>query len=133
MSPVRAACLLAASALAASCQPGPPPSGAQVKSAALRNMEQVAAAAHRCWFAGGDPAFGGYSFANELNSFSGRPRFLVVPRSDFGGRPLLVVEAQGPAGHVTTFGPLLEGPQGGRIRADIDRWTGGDASCAARA
>ena len=42
-------------------------------------MEQVAIAAHKCWFASKDPAFKAYQMANELNSFSGRPRFLLVP------------------------------------------------------
>ena len=92
-------------------------------------MEQVATAAYQCWFANGDSAFRGYSFANELNSFSGRPRFLLVPKGDFGGRPLLVVQAEGPAGEVTRFGPLLDSPQGPRISADIRRWASGDTGC----
>ena len=48
-------------------------------------MEQVAIAAHRCWFASRDPAFRSYRFANELNSMSGQPRFLLVPAKNFGG------------------------------------------------
>jgi hypothetical protein len=96
-------------------------------------MEQVAIAAHRCWFASRDPAFGGYSFANELDSHSGRPRFLLVPRSDFGGRPLLVVQAEGPAGQVSVFGPLLGGPLGTRISSDINRWASGATGCTATA
>lgn len=101
------------------------------KSAALRNMEQVATAAHRCWFASRDPAFRDYSFANELNSFTGRPRFLLVPRGDFGGRPLLVVQAEGAAGRVSAFGPLMDEPQAAsRISADLRRWSGGAQACA---
>ena len=73
------------------------------------------------------------SFANELNSYSGRPRFLLVPKGNYGGRPLLVVEASGPGGKVSAFGPLMEGPQASRISADITRWAGGDASCGAAA
>ena len=118
-------------AMLAGCQSAPapsvPPSGG--KSAALRNMEQVAIAAHRCWFAANDPAFRGYSFANELNSFSGRPRFLLVPKGDFAGRPLLVVQAEGAAGRVSAFGPLMHGAEGTRIRTDIDRWAAGNSSC----
>ena len=118
----------------AACQSAPPaPPPAAGKSAALRNMEQVAIAAHRCCFAANDPAFRGYSFANELNSFSGRPRFLLVPKGNFGGRPLLVVQAEGPAGRVTAFGPLMDGPQGGRISADIGRWAAGNTGCASAA
>jgi hypothetical protein len=124
--------LLAALAALAACQSSPSRSvsdGAG-KSAALRSMERVAIAAHRCWFAANDPAFRGYSFANELNSFSGRPRFLLVPKGNFGGRPLLVVQAQGPAGKVSAFGPLMDGPEGKRISADIDRWAAGNQECA---
>ena len=122
--------LLAALAALAACQSSSRPAAEAGKSAALRNMEQVAIAAHRCWFAANDPAFRGYSFANELNSFSGRPRFLLVPKGNFGGRPLLVVQAQGPAGKVSAFGPLMDGPEGKRISADIDRWAAGNQECA---
>lgn len=124
--------VLAILALAAGCQSqSSAPSGqGGGKSAALRNMEQVAIAAHRCWFASGDPAFRNYSFANELNSFSGRPRFLLVPKGNFGGKPLLVVQAEGSAGAVTTFGPLLGQAEGTRITGDVRRWAGGDSACA---
>lgn len=130
----RGALLLACGMLAA-CQSGPssdaPAAGG--KSAALLNMEQVATAAHRCWFASGDAAFRAYSFANELNSFSGQPRFLLVPAGNYGGRPLLVVQAAGPQGKVSAFGPLLDEPLGSRIDADIARWSAGGTACAASA
>ncbi|HEU4986076.1 MAG TPA: hypothetical protein VFT89_03305 [Rhizobiaceae bacterium] len=115
------------------CQSAPGKPASSGKSAALRNMEQVATAAHRCWFASGDPAFRDYSFANELNSFSGRPRFLLVPKGNFGGRPLLVVQAEGPAGEVQTFGPLLDGEHGSRISADVKRWASGASGCGSAA
>ena len=127
--------LLAVLLSLAACQSSPsgPSAGGPGKSAALRNMEQVAIAAHRCWFASNDPAFRGYSFANELNSFSGRPRFLLVPKGNFGGRPLLVVQAEGAAGRGTAFGPLMDGPEGGRISADINRWAAGSSACSSAA
>ena len=131
--PLAAAALLAAIVLAA-CQSDdvrPGPGGG--KSAALRTMEQVAIAAHKCWFAAKDPAFRDYSFANELNSFSGKPRFLLVPKRNFSGRPLLVVQAEGPAGRVSAFGPLMDGPLGARISADVGRWSAGDGDCAGSA
>jgi hypothetical protein len=127
--------LLVALAFLSACQSAPSrpaPAGAG-KSAALRNMEQVAIAAHRCWFAANDPAFRAYSFANELNSFSGRPRFLLVPKGNYGGRPLLVVQAEGASGRVTAFGPLMDGPQGGRISGDINRWAAGSSACSSAA
>jgi hypothetical protein len=101
------------------------------KSAALLAMETVATAAHRCWFASKDPAFRSYRFANELNSFTGQPRFLLVPAKDFGGRPLLVVQARGNSSRVETFGPLLSDPLGPRINADVARWSSGDTACGA--
>lgn len=128
-----AAALSAATALAACQSEDKPAPGAGGKSAALRTMEQVAIAAHKCWFAAKDPAFRDYSFANELNSFSGRPRFLLVPKRNFSGRPLLVVQAEGPAGKVSAFGPLMDGPLGARISADVGRWSAGDGDCAGSA
>ncbi len=104
-------------------------SGGSGKSASLQAMEQVAIAAHRCWFASKDPAFRAYRMANELNSFSGQPRFLLVPADDYGARPLLVVQARGSSPSVEVFGPLLAEPLGQRIGADVNRWTTGDGAC----
>lgn len=119
------------------CQSKPPArvesTGGGGKSAALRSMEQVGRAAYQCWFASKDPAFRAYAFANELNSHSGQPRFLLVPRRNFGGRPLLVVQARGNSARVESFGPLLDEPLGSRINADIARWAGGSSSCDASA
>jgi hypothetical protein len=120
----------------AACQSDTKPSApvaSSGKSAALRNMEQVAIAAHRCWFASKDAAFRDYSFANELNSFSGKPRFLLVPRGNYGGRPLLVVQAEGATGAVTAFGPLMDGHAASRISADINRWSTGGTACSGAA
>jgi hypothetical protein len=132
MRPLASAALIAALAALAACQskPSAPVSQPSGKSAALRNMEMVAKAAHKCWFASRDPAFRDYSFANELNSFTGRPRFLLVPKGNFGGRPLLVVQAEGNAGQVTAFGPMLDTAAAPRISADIERWRRGNDSCA---
>ncbi len=99
------------------------------KSAGLRVMEQVAIAAHKCWIASKDPAFKAYSMANELNSYGGNPRFLLVQKKDFGGKPLLIVQARGNSSRVEVFGPLLEEAVGGRIGTDIGRWKSGDPSC----
>lgn len=128
---------LVASGLAAlvlaGCRASPPapavpaPTG---KSAALAKMEHVATAAHRCWFASRDPAFRDYSFANELNSFTGRPRFLLVPRGNYGGRPLLVVQAEGTPARVEIFGPMMHQAGAARIAADVARWDGGSSACA---
>jgi len=103
------------------------------KSASLRVMEQVAIAAHKCWFASKDPAFKSYRFANELSSYSGNPRFLLVPAKNYGGLPLLVVQARGGSSQVETFGPLLNEPLGARINGDVARWASGDGSCGSKA
>ncbi len=127
--------LIAGIAALAGCQSKPTavvniPAG---KSAALRTMEQVGIAAQTCWFASKDKVFQKYSFANELNSMSGQPRFLLVPKGNFGGRPLLVVQAKGNSNRVDAFGPLLEGEYRARISSDIDRWSRGDSRCNAAA
>ena len=96
-------------------------------------MEQIAIAAHACWFASKDPAFKPYRMANELNSFSGRPRFLLVPAKHYEGKPLLVVQAEGAAPDVQAFGPLMDEALGERITTDIRRWSSGSSSCQAAA
>ncbi|ESY72683.1 hypothetical protein NKH57_22155 [Mesorhizobium sp. M1050] len=135
MTRSKAIALVAAAAFAlTSCQSTPKstpvPSG---KSAALLAMEQVAISAHKCWIASKDPAFKQYQMANELNSFSGTPRFLLVPAKHYGGKPLLVVQAQGNSSRVDVFGPLMNDPLGARIGSDIARWQAGNPACAATA
>lgn len=103
------------------------------KSASLRVMEQVAIAAHKCWIASKDPAFRNYSMANELNNFGGTPRFLLVPKNNYGGKPLLVVQARGQSSEVEVFGPMMNEPVASRISADIGRWKSGDGTCASAA
>jgi hypothetical protein len=131
MPKIRRAAPLALAAMLAACQSDTttPPSGG--KSAALRTMEQIAIAAHKCWFASKDPAFKPYRMANELNSFSGRPRFLLVPAKHYEGKPLLVVQAEGPAPDLQAFGPLMDEPLGARITSDLKRWAAGSSSCTA--
>ena len=84
----------------AGCQSGGgQASGGSGKSASLRAMEQVAIAAHRCWFASKDPAFRAYRMANELNSFSGRIKSCLPgemePRKNSRGGRLSGVLSQG--------------------------------------
>lgn len=132
---IAAVLLLAALTFVAGCQSGAEtlPAASSGKSASLRAMEQVAIAAHKCWIASKDEAFRPYRFANELNSLSGTPRFLLVPAKNYGGLPLLVVQARGGSARVEAFGPLMQQPLGSRIAADVSRWSSGDASCGAGA
>ena len=128
---IRCALPLAAVSLLTACQsqPAPPPSSG--KSAALTTMEHIAIAAHSCWFASKDPDFKAYRMSNELNSYSGQPRFLLVPAKHPEGRPLLVVQAEGPAPNLEAFGPLMQEPLGARIQGDLKRWASGSSSCTA--
>ncbi|WP_312413982.1 hypothetical protein [Shinella sp.] len=130
MRPVPSAKLilpLALSAALAGCQtktPAPKPNGA-----ALPTMERVALGANACWFKSGDPAFKAYRLAPELNSFSGRPRILVVHRNSPESRPLLVVQAEGNPAKLDAFGPLMSEPVGARIATDVRRWAAGGKGC----
>ncbi|QND53342.1 hypothetical protein HB779_16695 [Phyllobacterium sp. 628] len=100
--------------------------------AALATMERVAIAANNCWFKSKDPSFKPYRLAPELNSYSGRPRILVVPANNPGDRPLLVVHAEGNPAKVEAFGPLMSHSSGNRIAADVRRWAAGQSSCSAQ-
>lgn len=126
-----AAALSALAVLAASCQSKPraPMITLNDSHTALSTMERVAVAANGCWFKSADPAFARYVMAPELNSFTGRPRILVVERSQPTGRPLLVVQAEGNPAKLAAFGPMMSGPGGARISADVIRWAGGTKSC----
>lgn len=126
-----AASLLVLSACQSDTRPANP--GGSGKSASLRVMEQVAIAAHKCWIASKDPAFAKYSMANELNNFGGTPRFLLVPKNNYGGKPLLVVQARGQSNQVEVFGPMMSEAVGSRIGSDIGRWKTGDGSCGSQA
>lgn len=103
----------------------------QGDDSALSTMERVAVAAQKCWFAARDPAFRDLMMSPELSSHSGAPRILAVPRGNIGGLPSLVVEARGNPARVSAFGPLMAGPHGGRLAADIQRWSKSDAACGA--
>ncbi|MEW9615289.1 hypothetical protein AB3G45_15805 [Shinella sp. S4-D37] len=118
--------LLSVAALAA-CQATPP--APKVDGGALPTMERVALGANGCWFKSGDPAFKAYRLAPELNSFSGRPRILVVHRNSPESRPLLVVQAEGNPAKLDAFGPLMAEAAGARITADVRRWAGGGKGC----
>jgi len=127
--------LMISFAALAGCQsnstPGPGSLAFNSEKAALPTMERVALAANTCWFKSKDPSFKSYRLAPELDSYSGRPRILVVPANNPGGRPLLVVHAEGNPAKVEAFGPLMMHSSGNRIAADVRRWAGGQSSCTA--
>ncbi|CAN7400514.1 hypothetical protein LJR231_002513 [Phyllobacterium sp. LjRoot231] len=134
-TPTIAIAVIISLAALAGCQskgkPGPGSLAFASEKAALPTMERVAIAANNCWFKSGDSSFKPYRLAPELNSYSGRPRILVVPASNPGGRPLLVVHAEGNPAKVEAFGPLMSNSASNRIAADVRRWAGGQTSCSA--
>ena len=98
-------------------------------ASALGRMEKLTLAANRCWFKSGDPAFQAYSLAPELSSFSGKPRFLLVPKGRPEAKPLLVVEGRDGSRDVATYGPVMNTGLGARIDGDIRRWNAGSEGC----
>ncbi|MDK4737655.1 hypothetical protein PH547_02115 [Rhizobium sp. CNPSo 3464] len=96
---------------------------------ALSTMERVMLNANACWFKSADPVFAGYQLAPELNSYTGRPRILVVDKKHPTGRPSLVVQAEGNPAQLQAFGPMMSGASGGRITGDVNRWAAGTKGC----
>ena len=93
---------------------------------------RIAGSVRDCWFGGRRQAFASLFFAPELDSYSGRPRVLIVPAENPGGLPRLVIEAsrEGSATSVKLFGPLLATAEGAGISRDVERWTKGATACA---
>ncbi|MCF3639737.1 hypothetical protein LXM94_07110 [Rhizobium sp. TRM95111] len=123
---VPAVATLFAAALAG-CQSAPPAPSAS--TGALPTMERVALGASACWFKSGDAAFKRYRLAPELNSFSGKPRILIVPRGSPESRPLLVVQAEGNPARLSAFGPMMNEGESARIAVDVKRWAAGGKGC----
>lgn len=130
--------VLAVVVLVASCQGNPPSVSTSIntKQKPETAVANLAKTAQKCWFKSGDKAFKAYRMANEVTSHAGQPRFLLVPRKNPGGLPLLVVQAvkkgdtaSGEYTNINTFGPLLEGAEGTRILGDVNRWSKGDTKC----
>jgi len=118
----------------AACQSGRSGPGAfelAASDSATQSMERVFAAASTCWFKSNDRSFSAYRLAPEHNSFSGRPRILIVSRRAPETRPLAVIQAEGNPARVEIFGPLLDQPVGNRISRDITRWVASGTSCSA--
>lgn len=124
---------LALAALASCAAPTPPAADrpSPRDDTGLDRMERLALTANRCWFRSRDPAFANYSLAPELSSFSGKPRFLLVPKGRPEDRPLLVVEGRAGSAAVDVYGPLLGTEAAPRIRTDLGRWMEGAQSCSA--
>ncbi len=123
-----ASVLATALLLLSACQSAKSPTPSH-HQAALPTMERVALNANTCWFKSGDAMFSAYRLAPELNSFSGRPRILAVPRNSPESRPALVVQAEGNPAKLDAFGPMMAGASGDRIRRDVLKWSSGSSGC----
>lgn len=94
--------------------------------AALQTINKAGA---RCWTGASDSDFDRLQLVPELDTEAGRPRLLVVQRGRTEGLPALVIEAHGSPVTIETYGPLASTRTGGRINADIMRWSAGPATC----
>ena len=101
------------------------------KTTPLSMMTSVAKQVQQCWFKKKDPAFRAYKMASELDSYSGKPRILIVPKSNPAGLPKLVAQAERIKGTVqfTSFGPLLASAEGSRLNNQLLRWSQGTKTC----
>jgi hypothetical protein len=131
--PLRSMLATGAAVLVAACQ-GTPKDYAELHS----RQSPGAVAAHisenvgDCWFSGARPAFSELIYAPELNSFSGKPRVLIVPKAEPHGLPRLVIEASAAkrGTSVKLFGPLMASAEAPAIARDVERWAGGRTGCA---
>jgi len=108
------------------------PDGWHVNSdkAALPLMERITLAAARCWFQSPNDDFTPYRLAPELNSFTNRPRLLLVPRQNPTALPLLVIEASGNPARLSAYGPLMQDKMSRRITRDLANWAAADSMTA---
>lgn len=122
--------------LVAACRTAEPPKD-YTAFGAPQDPETVAArVAHdvgTCWFKTRRPAFVHLTYAAELNSYTGRPRVLIVPRQDPHGLPQLVIEVTRAdrGSSVRLFGPLLGTAEAATISRDVERWVAGGSGCTA--
>lgn len=123
-------CTLLLGACATPTPRATPAVAARSADTGLDRMERLAVTANRCWFRSKDPAFARYTLAPELSSFSGKPRFLLVPRNRPEERPLLVVEGRSGSTAVETYGPILQTDLRARVESDLERWNRGSDACA---
>ncbi len=121
--------LMTALSVLSACSPRAEKPVVEAGRAALPTMERVARGASQCWFKSGDKEFAPYRMALELDSYSGKPRILLVHKHSPEARPLLVVQAEGNPARMQAFGPMMAESHGPRINTDVTRWANGGAGC----
>lgn len=112
-----------------SCQSERKATPGPVGTAALPVMERITTGANACWFRTKDPDFAAYKMAPELNSFSGKPRLLLVAKHSPESRPALVIMAEGDPARLQAFGPLMQGGMHAKITAGVNHWARGNTGC----
>jgi hypothetical protein len=98
-------------------------------NSAIAVMQAVAETGRVCWIKSGDRAFRDYHLVPELDTRVGKPRILLVRRSDAQGLPALVIEATEKPVTIDTYGPLASKSISSRINTDVQRWATGGTSC----
>ena len=132
---LRNGCVLLGMAFLPACQSQAPVESLNLTLPAkpLPIIVSIGKTMQKCWFKGG--GFAAYRMSDESNSYSGRPRLLLVPKKRPTGLPSLVIQAQANKGKSDTtlqvYGPLLATSLGKRINEDIRRWSGGNYTCKA--
>ena len=109
-------------------------SGAKPKGEAPAALiVRVATSLNACQFKAGQGLGSRYQVSAEPDSYSGRPRLLIVERRNPDGLPKLVVEAQrrGGSNSVSTYGPLLQTKSGPALKRAVDAYVAGRTSCIA--
>jgi len=131
---IRNGCLLFGLTLLTACQSDRPSDGLVLSTSAkpVTLVASIGKTIQKCWFKSKNPTFLRFRLANEVNSLSGRPRLLLVPKNKPTGLPLLVVQAEKTGGRtqLQAFGPLLSTDAGKAISTDLRNWTAGQTSCA---
>lgn len=120
--------LVAVAAALSACQ-SEAPTRTSHATAALPVMERITLGASACWFKSKDPAFAAYKLSPELDSYSGKPRVLMVDRHHPESRPDLVIMAEGDPARLQAFGPMMQGPLNARITAGVNHWARGNTGC----
>ena len=87
-------------------------------------MANVLRGLRKCWF-DGSGEYRSLAIADERDSYSNRPRVLLVDRGNPTGRPKLVAESYGPKARLDVYGPLATP----RRKAAIRRFGAGGTDC----
>ena len=129
---LRRLAVVACLSLLAACQSAPKDYAEfHAPQAPVNVATRIAESVRACWFGGERSAFAEYSYAPELNSYSNRPRVLIVPKAEPHGLPKLVIEASAAdrGSSVKLFGPLMASPEAAAITRDVARWADGATGC----